>query len=143
MSYHLSGFQKLYRKGSKMVSFLVCLVVPYRPHPHCHFFKWNENRFNLLGTLVFKYSMNCVCDAAVIWDSYCSLPPLDVPYDYESPCFQVFPSPFSCPLSTYQPCSVSQTEKLNQRLINQVADESGTEPGSPATKWGSGTLQCP
>lgn len=68
MSYHLSGFQKLHKKGNKMVSFSVCLVVPYHPYPHCHFLKQDKNRFNLLGTLVFKCSMDPICAIAVIQD---------------------------------------------------------------------------
>lgn len=91
MSYHLSGFQKLHKKGNKMVLFLVCLLVPYHPHPHCHFLKLNINRSNLPGTPGFMYSVDPDCAAPVTQDFCHSLPPLDIP-------FWVFFPPFSWPL---------------------------------------------
>lgn len=134
MSYHLSGFQKLHKKGNKMVSFSVCLVVPYHPYPHCHFLKQDKNRFNLLGMLVFKCSMDPICAIAVIQDlSFFATTGYPIWLWLST---RSFPILFFCPPSTYQPCSISQTEKLNQRLISQVADEPGTEPGRPYNQMG-------
>lgn len=98
MSYHLSGFQKLHKKGNKMVSFLVCLVAPYHSHPLCHFLKQNENRFNLLGTLVFKYRTDAICATAISQDFCHSLPPLDVPCSWVSTHFRSFSIHFLGPL---------------------------------------------
>ena len=81
-----------------MVSFLVCLVAPYHSHPHCHFLKQNENRFNLLGTLVFKYRMGAICATAVIQDFCHSLSPLDIPCAEVSTHFTSFSIHFLGPL---------------------------------------------
>ena len=77
------------------------------------------------------YSVDPGCAAPVIQDFCHSLTPLDVPYSYDSPPIPGLSLTFLLALSTKQPCSVSQTQKINQRLVSQVADESGTEPWEP------------
>lgn len=112
MSYRLSGFQKLHKKGKKTVSFLVCLLVPYHPHPHCHFLKLNINRFNLLRMLGFMYNVVPGCAAPVLQDFCYSLTPLDIPYCYDSPPIPGLSPTFLLASSTKQPCSSSPTEKI-------------------------------